>query len=450
MTDTPDSTDIRDQIALFRYGLIADLTRLDPKEKGLYAQLREKAGKSYSIPGSFRTQIAAETIRDWLKIWRKGGFEALRPRKRHDAGEARAFPPEVADLLCALKDENPTLTVPLVIQKARENGIPPETTLAPSTVHRLLSKRGLMQKAADEPTSKDRRRFAFERANELWLSDVMHAIPVETEERRQRKTYLIALLDDATRVVPYAEFAFSEKVAAFLPVLEQGIRRRGIPHRLYADNGAVYRSHHLALVCAKLGIPLIHSRPYVPQGRGKIERFFRTVRLQFLPTLTSDDKRSLEALNRRLWAYIEGEYHQRPHKGLDGETPLDRWAQAASDVRMPSPQMDFESLFLFEEKRHVQKDRTISLHGVLYEVDALLVGETIILRYDPRKLGRPIEVWHKGKKISLAHRVDTYANCFVKRDHGTKSVLPSEGPPLPTQTLRMSDLGNLDSDEEIF
>ena len=118
--------------------------------------------------------------------------------------------------------------------------------------------------AITEPTSKDRRRFAFERANELWLSNVMHAIPVETEERRQRKTYLIALLDDATRVVPYAEFAFSEKVAAFLPVLEQGIRRRGIPHRLYADNGAVYRSHHLALVCAKLGIPLIHSRPYVP------------------------------------------------------------------------------------------------------------------------------------------------------------------------------------------
>jgi putative transposase len=441
--------DIRDQIALFRYGLIADLVHRDPGDRGLYAQLREKAARTYTIPGSRRSQVAAETLRDWLQAWRKGGFEALKPRGRSDTGQPRAIPAEAADVLCSIKDDQPAFTVGMVIAEARRQGVAETVSLAPSTVHRLLSRRGLMRKSEDEPTTKDRRRFAFERAGELWLSDVMHAVPVEVEGRRKRKTYLIALLDDATRVITYAQFALSENTAAFLPVLEQGIRRRGLPMRLYVDNGSVYRSHYLALVCAKLGITLIHSRPYIPQGRGKIERFFRTVRLQLMPTLTAEDTRSLEALNRKLWAWIEGEYHQAPHRGLDGETPFDKWAQSSQDVRLPDPRVDLGALFLFEEKRRVQKDRTVSLQGVLYEVDAVLVGESVTLRYDPHKLGRPIEVWHQGRKISLARRVDAYANCFVKRDHATKAVVVSEVPTVSPSGLRMTDLA-IPDDEELF
>jgi transposase InsO family protein len=443
-----EPTDLRDQIALFRYGLIADLLHRQPGDRGLYAQLRDKASRSYTIPGTRRSRIAAETLRDWLQAWRKGGFEALRPRGRSDVGQPRAIPSEVADVLCTVKDEHPEFTVAMVITAARDRGVDPAITLPPSTVHRLLSRRGLMRKPEGEPTSKDRRRFAFERAGELWLSDVMHALPVEVEGRRKRKTYLLALLDDATRVVTYAQFALAENTAAFLPLLEQGIRRRGLPMRLYVDNGAVYRSNYLALVCAKLGITLIHSRPYVPQGRGKIERFFRTVRMQLMPLLTVEHTRSLEALNQRLWAWIEGEYHQAPHKGLDGETPLDRWAQCSQDVRLPDPRVDLGALFLFEERRRVQKDRTVSLHGVLYEVDAVLVGQLVTLRYDPHKLGRPIEVWHEGRKISVARRVDAYANCFVKRDHTTGAVVASDAPPAPSQALRMSDLEI--PDEELF
>ena len=116
---------------------------------------------------------------------------------------------------------------------------------------------------------------------------------------------------------------------------------------------------------------------------------------------------------------------------------------------MPDGRVDFASLFLFEEKRKVQKDRTVSLHGVLYEVDAVLVGEAVTLRYDPHKLGRPIEVWHQGKKVSVARRVDAYANCFVKRDHTTKAVVPSQEPAVPSPALRLTDLRNFD-DEDLF
>jgi transposase InsO family protein len=341
MMTTEATTDRRDDVALFRYGLIADLTHIDPGATGTYARLKEKASQSYAIPGSHRTRVAAETMRGWLRDYRKGGFEALRPKARADQGQARAIPQEVADLLCTIKEDKQELSVRMVIDAARTSGeVPVDLELAPATVHRLLSKKGLMEKRPEEPTSKDRRHFAFEKANELCMSDVMHAVPVTAEGKRRHKSYLIAFLDDATRVVPSASFAHAENTAAFLPVLERAILRRGLPKRLYVDNGAVYRSHHLELVCAKLGITLIHSRPYVPQGRGKIERFFRTVRMQFLPLLGAEDTASLEALNRRLWAWVEGEYHHRPHKGLDGETPLERWAQVCDEVRMPEPGLD--------------------------------------------------------------------------------------------------------------
>jgi hypothetical protein len=311
-------------------------------------------------------------------------------------------------------------------------------------VHRLLSRQGLMAKRPEEPTSKDRRHFAFEKANELWMSDVMHAVSVTVEGKRRHKTYLIAFIDDATRVVPFAAFALEENTAAFLPILEQAIRRRGLPKRLYVDNGAVYRSHHLELVCAKLGITLIHSRPYVPQGRGKIERFFRTVRMQFLPLLGAEDTASLEALNRRLWAWVEGEYHHRPHKGIGGETPLDHWAQVCDEVRLPEPGLDLAALFLFEEKRKVARDRTVSLRGGLYEVDAVLVGQTVTLRFDPTRPERKVEVWHVGRKVGEAKPVDAYANCFVKRDHASKTLAPSRTPETPPEGLRLRDF---DGDE---
>jgi transposase InsO family protein len=440
MMKTEATTDRRDDVALFRYGLIADLTHMEPGEAGTYARLKEKASHRYAIPGSHRTEVAAETMRGWLRAWRKGGFEALRPKPRADQGQARAISQEVTDLLCMIKEDKRELSVRMVIEAARASGeVPGEMELAPATVHRLLSRQGLMAKRPDEPTSKDRRHFAFEKANELWMSDVMHAVPVTVEGQRRYKTYLIAFIDDATRVVPFAAFALSENTAAFLPVLEQAIRRRGLPKRLYVDNGAVYRSHHLELVCAKLGITLIHSRPYVPQGRGKIERFFRTVRMQFLPLLGPQDTASLEALNRRLWAFIEGEYHHRPHKGLGGETPLDRWAQICDEVRLPEPGLDLAELFLFEEKRKVARDRTVSLRGALYEVDAILVGQTVTLRFDPTRPERKVEVWHVGRKVGAAKPVDAYANCFVKRDHATKSLSPSRAPEAPPEGLRLRD-----------
>jgi putative transposase len=301
-----------EQMAVFRYGLISDLLHPEAAdERPLYERLRDKAQRSYCIPGSRRTRVATETLRDWLALYKGGGFDALRPKPRADIGHARAIPQAVADLLVHLKDEHRDWSVAMVIDAAKADDSAAKTTVLPvSTVHRLLSRAGVMGKRPEDPTSKDRRRFAYEQAGELWMSDVMHGPAVGVGGRRKQKGYLLGLLDDATRVVPYAAFALSENTGALLPVLRQAVMRRGIPLRLYVDNGSAFRSHHLSLVCARLGITLIHARPYTPQGKGKQERFFRTVRMKLLPTLGEADLASLDALNRRLWAWVEGEYHR--------------------------------------------------------------------------------------------------------------------------------------------
>jgi hypothetical protein len=134
------------------------------------------------------------------------------------------------------------------------------------------------------------------------------------------------------------------------------------------------------------------------------------------------------------------EYHQHPHKGLEGQTPLDAWALRSADVRIPGPELDLREIFLFEQKRRVHKDRTVSLDGVLYEVDAALVGEVVTVHYDPAKRGAPVDVWHQGKKMSTARVVDAYANCFVKRNPARTLIEPAAAPRAPQPALRMRDL----------
>lgn len=440
---TEETRDYPDQVALFRYGLIADLIHLPTgKGSGLYEKLREKADGVYAIPGSRRTRVAAETLRDWLGLYRAGGYDALKPKQRSDIGKARKLPQELIDALINIKEEHRDWTVKMVIDEARSRGlIDPSATILVCTIHRHFQRAGLTAKAPLAPNSKDRRRFSFEHAGELWMSDVMHGPAVPDGSRRKRKTYLIAFLDDATRVIPYAAFAFGETVACFLPVLLQAVERRGVPQRLYVDNGSAYRSHHVALVCARLGITLIHARAYCPQGKGKIERWFRDVRMQLLPKLTAADLSNIDALNRRLWAWVEGEYHLSPHRGLGNDLcPFDAWGMRSAQVRIPGPDLNLREMFLLEQKRRVHKDRTVSLEGFVYEVDAALVGEVVCLRYDPARPGTTVDVWHKGVKVQTARTVDVYANCRVKRDNDTRQLVPSTAPRITEASLRLRDL----------
>ena len=185
------------------------------------------------------------------------------------------------------------------------------------------------------------------------------------------------------------------------------------------------------------------------QSKGKIERFFRTVRGAWLSRLDAADRDTLESLNRSLWAWIEGEYHHTPHRGLEGRTPLEQWALVSAGVRYPDATLDLDDIFLFEARRRVHKDRTVSLNGRVYEVDALLVGHKVTLRYDPEAPpGRPLDVVHDGKPAGKATRLDAYANTAVRRTWSTKEIQADQPPPEPPPSpLTLRNLKDRKEDE---
>jgi transposase InsO family protein len=440
-----DSHDLGERVALFRHRLIAQLLPEDLTARQRQQAIERIVAADHQIPGTLRTRVAESTLRDWLRDYRAGGFDALKPKRRIDAGHPRALDPVLVERLLQVKEAEPDRSIRKIIETVRKEGtLPGDQPLPISTVHRLFRQQGLMSRTGEASPGEDRRRFAYARAGQLWMSDVMHGPSVPGDDRRKRKTYLIAFLDDATRVIPHAAFAFAESTRAFLPVFKQALLRRGLPARLFVDNGANYRSHQFALICAKLGVALIHARPFQPAAKGKIERFFRTCRAQLIAELNDQDTASLAALNRRLAVWIEGEYHRQPHRGLDQQTPLERWAQTAEGLRYPDPGMDLDDLFLFEEQRKVQNDRTVSLHGQVYEVDASLIGQRVTLRYDPTQPDAPVQVVHNGQTIEQARRVDLYANCFVKRHRHTGALDPDQTCEPAPSGLSMTALGDDD------
>ena len=443
---------LRRDIALFRFGVIAEIRLAPPGSHERAERIRAVTGREHDIPGTTRRRVGVTTIRDWLAQHREGGYEALLPRSRTDRGRPRCLAPATQEVLVRLKEDRPELSVRRLIAAALASGaLPAGTRLSRSSVYRLLRHQGLT--GAEAPAAKDRRRYSYSAASELWQADVMHGPKAgcdPADRRRRRKTYLHCIIDDATRVVPHAAFAFSEKAVDLLVVLKQAVLQRGVPKRLYTDNGSCYRSTDLAIVCAGLGTAHIRATPYAPQGKGKIERFFRTVRSQLLPDLDRDKHAlaSLGNLNRRLRTWIESEYHNTPHRGLgDGCTPLDRWARTCAHVRPAPPGPELDRLFLLKRPRKVYNDRTVHFAGRVYEVGAELVGQKVDLLVDPSAApSRPIAVRFRGRDAGWAAPLDAEAN--ARRPLGAAARHERAAPLLKLRDLETADSTTPDTTEK--
>ena len=292
----------RKDVALFRYGVIADLLQRDVSSKERGELMRQKIARDWEMPGQDDPlRVAESTIRGWMRAYKAGNLEALKPRIRSDLGRSRVIPTALADLLCELKEEDRGRSVELCMRIAKESGrVPGDLVLRPSSVWRLFSARDLMVPRPEDAATEDRRRFAYAEAGQLWMSDVMHGPSIPDAKGRRHKTYLVALLDDATRLVPYCAFRFSEGVEDLLAVFRESILRRGLPARLFVDNGSAFRSLRLVEVCARLGITLIRATPYSPASKGKIERWFRTSRAAWLSQVLVPKIADLGELNRQL------------------------------------------------------------------------------------------------------------------------------------------------------
>jgi putative transposase len=388
-------------IALFRYGLIASLIHTPPPKGMREAALRALAAQTYHLPDSPRTRVSVTTLRRYLKAYQAGGFEALRPPPRADRGTPRAFPPEVLARAIQLREEQPERTTQTLVEILKRDD---HLALAqPPNVHTLsthLRRRGKTRRLVGEHP-KAFRRFEREHPNDLWQGDALVGpwLPDPAVAGRKRRAHLFCFIDDHSRLVPYAEFFFEEALPRMERVLKVAILRRGVPKALYVDNGSVYSATQFGAACATLGIQRLHTAPYAPESKGKQERWFETLRLQFLPEVEASQLTTLAELNESLWAWLECVYHVRVHSETQ-QTPLARFAAGLADVRVVEPET-LRRAFLWREKRKVTKTATLSLQGNRYQVDPALAGQTVELRFDPFDLAQ-VELLRDGQTLGLA------------------------------------------------
>lgn len=407
----------QEEVALFRFGVISDLvcTRLDTGE--MAEHVRKKSHQRWQIPYSGRTRISQSTIRRWVRLYESSGrqLHSLYPATRCDRGRSRRVDEETILSLVKLRKEMPGLPViRLLSEMQKRNLCPPGMIISLSTAYRILKQEGLSGRMVANKV--DRRRYEAEFPNDIWQSDVMHGPQVEVNGKK-RKAYLIAFMDDHSRLLPYSKFYLSEQLLSFLDAFRQALLFRGVPRKLYVDNGAAFRSRHLERICGSLGIALIHTPPYTPQGRGKIERFFRTVRSQFLPCFYGG---TLNELNIALDLWVREDYHQRIHSST-GQSPLNRFGLHVEMIRKPP--VDLEDHFRKEVRRRVTKDRTVSIENRLYEAPTRFIGEQLSLLYHEHKPDK-VEIIYQGTSHGMLVPLDMQVNAKVKRERPEQGKLP--------------------------
>jgi transposase InsO family protein len=403
-TPNRDEDERDTQIALFRYGLIAPLLFSPVPSGQMEKALRQIASQSYTIPYSTRTRIGITTLRRYLKQYRQGGFEALRPQERTDRGKPRALPVEALEKAIALRQEQPDRTTPMLVELLKRD---PELKLSqPLNAHTLtthLRQKGKTRRLLAQST-RAFHRFERDEVNSLWQGDSMVGpwLPDPNQPGKKKRAHLFCFLDDHSRLVPHAEFFFEEALPRLERVLKVGILKRGLPKALYVDNGQVYHATQFAAACASLGIDCRHTAPYSPESKGKQERWFKNVRLQFLPEVETSGIATLADLNESFWAWLELVYHRNIHSET-GQSPLERYQAGIASVRQADPEV-LRKAFLWREKRRVRKDGRVELQGNTYRVDPQFVQRQIELRFDPFDLS-VLEVWMDGNCFGVANVV---------------------------------------------
>lgn len=413
-------------MALFRYSVLGPLISCAQLPRGeLKATLRALAERHYDIPGSKNTRLSEKTIEAWYYAWLRGGIEALEPKARADRGQSK-IPPAIQEAILAAKRENPRRSIDRLCRLLERRGQVAAGQLTRSAVHRLLQAHGLSRPSGTPSEPQEHRAFVAEHAGDIWYGDVMHGprVPIAGA---LGKAYLVSLMDDASRLIAHSAFRPGETALDIEAVLKQAVLKRGLPVKLVIDNGPAYRAKTLQEICARLGIHLVYCRPYHPEGKGKLERWHRTFRDQFLGELEVARIGDLEDLNARLWSWIEAVYHRTPHGGLAGQTPLARYQQDLARIRTlgeHAPRLD--ALFYHRLTRKVRKDGTLSYQGRFFEVPYALSGRCVRVVVDPHS-GQALAVEDtEGNALGAVTPLDALANVHRRR----RQPQPSEAPSL--------------------
>ena len=373
--------DTRERIAIKRYQIISPVLAEPARAQNEY--FRKQADRQHDFPHYGPRKISLSTMKCWLRVFRRRGFNALKPKERSDVGRPKRLNDQLLKVIEVKCKAYPHFSAQRLFEELRDQQLLGDPPVHYNTLLRLVKTQGWL---SVKPRTDLRKAFEVDNVNDLWIGDFMHGPQVRLSNR-SIKAILCAVIDDHSRLIVGQAFSASETIGALTPVLKEAFLNYGIPKRLYVDNGASFSSDLLAKSCALAGISLIHSKPYDSPSRGKIERFFRTVRERFLTGI--QDGISLQELNQAFWFWLQDDYHHKLHGGIN-DKPIDRYNASVSRVEIRRlSKSELDEIFLIRHERIVNNDATISFKGALYEVPSAYIRQKIELRHpvdDPQEI----------------------------------------------------------------
>jgi putative transposase len=408
-----------DDPGLWRFSIISPLLHYHDSSVPLHIHISLLAQKTFITPEGREKQFSADTIRDWHQNYCMHGLDGLRNKSRKDSGTSSVCE-KLEKALVQTRKDKPQWTIKRLLRELYSQGTWNGQNPSRSSLYRFCAAQGLRR--TDTKTPEQVRTFEYPCFGDLWTADFLHG-PMVRSGQKAYKTYLDTIIDDATRYVVSARFHLAEDTRNLLADLMLAIQRFGIPKRLYTDNGAAFHSNHLRMVAAKLAVSLPHTPPYKPQGRGKIERFFRTVRDGFL---TGRDKSSLEKLNNDFSVWLN-QYHHSVHTSLD-MSPLDRkLSDTGSELKQIPPTQNINDIFRMELFKRIGSDGCVRFFNKRFEIRDAIPGEMVTIYYLPweqdyilsgpdKLFTKPVDTVKNALRFDKPRRGNTYNN--TESDNG--------------------------------
>lgn len=398
------------EIALMRYGAIAPLIAgLDDGYPSQNAFYEEIAAKGIPGPDGKLRHYAPATIEKWYLNYKKYGFDALIPKARADAGSSRKLDDDLQEQIRYLKTNYPRMSAAAIFRQLGSNGSITFGQVSESTVCRFVNQ---IQTELRQTPNRDMRRYERPHINEVWCGDSSVGPKLTDPDGKKHRVFIIALLDDASRFITGIDVFFNDNFVNLMSVMKSAVAKYGRPKVLNFDNGKSYRNRQMELLAARIGSTLSYCQPYTPTGKAKIERWFRTMKDQWMASLDMRDFHSLDELRGSLSAYVQL-YNQSPHSSLHGRSPQDRFFSEPEQIRRLAPEQ-IDTDFLLEIERRVSADCVIVIDQVEYEVDYRFAKQRIRLRYSPDM--KDIFIVGSDGTLTPIRLLNKQENAMIKRE----------------------------------